>query len=317
MFEVEDFLNQQGINYSKVSGGKQLILEECPHCGKKRKLYIEVKTGKFICFRCNEKGGPVKLVSDLAQIDIGAAKDIVYGKSKDIAAHQTKDKRNELELFEDEPPSLTTIELKKEFIRVSERPEECAPAIDYLKKRGLTEADIEASKAMYWPYAKRVVFVSYVMGSPVGWVARDITGEADIKTINYEGPFRRLSVWNYDSIKQGSDIVITEGTFDAIKAGLDRSVALFGSFCSPQQLEMIVSKNPKMIYLLLDRDAIEKAIETYQMIKDSGLKVEMVIIPEILNESGGQKDPGEMTREEIDKIIYDPKNWYSPDVGIF
>lgn len=84
-FDVETFLDDEGIGYSAASSGSELILDQCPGCGKSNKFYISVETGQFICHSCASsddkmKGGAINLVMALADKTFREAKSIVLGR---------------------------------------------------------------------------------------------------------------------------------------------------------------------------------------------------------------------------------------------
>jgi hypothetical protein len=84
-FDVTDFLDDHGIGFQVGSGGNELILDQCPTCGKSNKFYISVNDGRFICFHCSStdekmRGGPYNLVMVLADVTFREAKRIVDGR---------------------------------------------------------------------------------------------------------------------------------------------------------------------------------------------------------------------------------------------
>ena len=86
-----------------------------------------------------------------------------------------------------------------------------------------------------------------------------------------------------------TDLVIVEGVFDAIKAGLN-SVPLLGSTLSNKsKLLKEIVKNHTPIYLALDSDAERKSIEIIKELLKYGLDVYKI-------DTGGYKDVGEMPK---------------------
>jgi hypothetical protein len=88
-FDLQAFLEEHGVGYREVSGGNEIILDQCPNCGKSNKFYISVDTCQFICFKCSGndtkmKGGPINLVMLLGHLSFREAKRLVEGNEVDI-----------------------------------------------------------------------------------------------------------------------------------------------------------------------------------------------------------------------------------------
>ena len=83
-FDLSEFLEDLGADF-KVNSSDQMIFDECPYCSRSKKFYMDRKTGQFICFVCNEKGGPIwgaiKIVSHLASVSFKKAAKMIFGNN--------------------------------------------------------------------------------------------------------------------------------------------------------------------------------------------------------------------------------------------
>lgn len=167
-FDLIEYLDEHGIRYKEVSGGRQIILEACPRCGKSKKFYISLETGQFICHSCASRdkemsGGAVKLLMLLSDLSLKEALTLLKGKEVKVA-------RNENELsqildgIEIKPYSFfkkQKNDFKKEKPKPIARPKtflalyEKHPGFHYLLKRGLDKNDLLKTPIYYakfsWP----------------------------------------------------------------------------------------------------------------------------------------------------------------------
>lgn len=154
-FSIEKFLQDQGVKYKKGTGGHEILLDQCPTCGKSNKLYVSASKGSFICFHCvtydpKMRGGPIGLVMLVGQLTFKEAKKLVLGKEVDIkieddAVSSLLDLKIESFSFHKGQRALSTssnealkpIRLSRYFQPISK--EKFPAAIEYLLKRGIHE----------------------------------------------------------------------------------------------------------------------------------------------------------------------------------
>ena len=156
-----------------------------------------------------------------------------------------------------------------------------------------------------WKY--RLIFPIYFLGKLVTWQGRQVTREAYL-------PYRDLSIpesvrhvkfclYNFDNLKGGDTLFITEGLFDSLKMdyyspdGID-STCLFTKTMRDEQMWLIaeLASIYKKIIVLLDSDAQVEAISIYS--KLSFLRnVSLGTLPL------GAKDPGILTKEQVLRLV--------------
>ena len=138
-----------------------------------------------------------------------------------------------------------------------------------------------------------IVIPSYDANGKLNYfTARSFEKEPYIKYRNPEVsrdiiPFELFINWDLP-------IILCEGPFDAI--AIKRNVIpLFGKNIQPSLMKKIVTSKVQKIYIALDNDAINKALEFCEMLLNEGKEVYLV-------ELDG-KDPSEMGFENFTKLI--------------
>lgn len=132
----------------------------------------------------------------------------------------------------------------------------------------------------------------------------DYNGKKISKYLNPRGENRRSSVFNLHRIKDGDPIIITEGCFTSMSAGRN-SVATYGKYITSIQLTKILAKNPSLIYVALDPDALDAARKIcHRIYQSTDIPLKLVILPdgEDANSLGHEKFMSYLRRS----IDYDP-----------
>lgn len=287
--DISKVFDEHGVKYRENTN--QLIMDTCYNCGRSKKLYVNKETGVYLCFRCEEKGNPVKLFAKYLNISFKEAAILCYGKDSEkiYASPKALEEEENAEPFVLSLGGLQKLKKRTQDLEIPPldlpyglkplSPEMTEPW-QYLKKRGYSDDDIFALKLLALPYKSfqeawselekhfgkdkkdlikksailqgRIVFPVYVEHQIVGYVARDYTGEKEPKVLNSTGNFRSFSVWNFDNAKDSEELIICEGTTSAVKCGIKRSIALLGKMASPGQIKLIRKMNAKKVYICLD-----------------------------------------------------------------
>jgi hypothetical protein len=167
------------------------------------------------------------------------------------------------------------------------------PALNYLKKRDIIDKDI-----LYWKmgycmdgrYAKRVIIPSFNDSGNLNYfVARSFSSN-NLKYLN--PPCSKDVIFNELYLEWDTDLVITEGVFDAVVAG-PNAVPLLGSTLRPNsKLFMKIVQNDTPVFLALDPDAEKKEQKIIKLFLGYGLEVYKIDV-------GGYEDVAEMGKEEF------------------
>lgn len=266
---IEDLFLENGVSFKENSSG-ELLLDKCFNCGRANKMYVHKDTGAFICFRCNEKGGPIKLISKTLSVSFKQAFSMLFGEAPP--------ENISLDDGEDLAVMISGItSRKKTFSSGAPDPiqwpyymkpldDNDSDPINYLVGRGLTKEIIKKLKLRHWSFGKRVVFPVEVEGKLMGYLARDYTGKQIPKVLNSKGNFRSFSIWNYDNVKNSDELVICEGAISAIKCGIDRSIALLGKVATEGQVELLKRLKPKKVFICLDIGTDSEQYKIYQQL---------------------------------------------------
>jgi DNA primase len=259
----------------------------CPFCNHhKPKLevnFTEDKDGKnkWACWACNKKGQTI--YSLFKQMDVSPE---IVSQLKPLVKSGS---------FVEKSITYNILELPKEFKKfdnsiISKH------ALNYLKKRNITQSDIikyGMGYCEYGLYSKMIIIPSYdTTGKLNYFTARSFEKDPYIKYRNPETsrdiiPFELFINWDLP-------IILCEGPFDAM--AIKRNVIpLFGKNIQSSLMKKIVSSKVQKIYIALDNDAINKALEFCETLLDEGKEVYLVELE--------GKDPSEMGFEHFTKLI--------------
>ena len=311
MFNIEIFLIQEKIEY-RTDGknvGRNEINVCCPYCGEARfHLGINSQKNKFNCWICSEKGDLVKFISKLKNISFLEAKQIINPVSDLKRALENRKKIEEVQ------ESIKNKNLKlppytKPFIKGSPNIWQNA-AYKFLKSKynlsweQILEADLHY--CYFGKYGNNIIVPFYSRtGSLINFLGRtwDKKSKMRYKNCKNEEAVVKMKdmVYTYNRIKKGLPcLIIVEGVFDAIKVGLDRAVALCGSEVTQKQKNLIIELKPKKTLVMFDNDP---------HLKTTSIKAKK--LADYLSAFGESKviqlpqgkDPGDLSIEEIEKII--------------
>lgn len=150
----------------------------------------------------------------------------------------------------------------------------------------------------------RVIIPLFQGGELVGWTGRAIQPTISAPRYLSSGEAVKRVVFNEDDLWQGGKVLyVVEGPFDALKldyygapSGV-RATCLFGVSMTMDQIYTLVQLRRyfEQVVILLDRGAIEPTFDALDWLQ--GPNVTFGILPEAF------KDPGAMTREEVEAFI--------------
>lgn len=166
-------------------------------------------------------------------------------------------------------------------------------AMEYLDNRGVGSDDILLHKLGYCEdgdFRGRIVFPSFDSNGDLNFAV----GRAFWPNIpSYKhGNFSKDIIFNDYMIDWDEPIVLTEGPFDAIKAG-ENAIPLQGSNLSEgsKLFRKIVTSGVE-VYFAMDTDAYRKQLRVMQVFNHYGVQAHYVNL-------FGKKDVGMMTKEEF------------------
>jgi hypothetical protein len=259
----------------------------CPFCHhSKPKLevnFTENKQGNnpWNCWVCGKKG---KKISTLfKQIEVSPE---IFAQLKPLVKSGSD---------VEEVISSTIVELPKEY-KIFTDDITSRHALAYLKKRNLSKSDLlkyNIGYCEYGLYKNMVIIPSYDSTGRLNYfTARSFEKDPYIKYRNPEVsrdiiPFELFINWDLP-------IILCEGPFDAI-AIKRNAIPLFGKNLQPSLMKKIVTSKVQKIYIALDNDAMEKALEFCELLLNEGKEVYLVELK--------GKDPSELGFEHFTKLI--------------
>jgi len=266
------------------SGGE--VLFSCPFCKHhKKKLSVNIHKNVFKCWICDANGKSLsKLVRKFGNTDAR----FKWSKFEDRIEIGDFDN-----LFEDQKPELEVlINLPANFVSLANKslPITAKGPLKYLSERGITKKDILRWKVGYCSdgeYANRVIIPSFNKDGYVNYfVARSWIDEFP----RYKNPQASKNIiFNELFVDWTKPIILTEGVFDAVKAG--NAIPLLGSTMKENsKVFQEIVKREIPVYLALDPDAQKKQDWITEMLLSYDVPVYSVDV-------SGYKDVGEMEPE--------------------
>ena len=269
------------------------LLFRCPSCNHyKNKLSVNIEKDAFKCWICDWSGRSLyRVVRRMGSYSQRQEwKELT--NSVDVSSFG-------LDLFdtkEFEVPDQR-ISLPEEFVSLANksRPATSIPARNYLRSRGVSDKDIIRWKIGYCSggqYSGRIIVPSFNKNGNCNYFVSRTYNDAWRKYLNPSAS--KDIIFNELFIDWDSDLVITEGVFDAIVAG-PNSIPILGSTLRPEsKLFQEIVKNDTPIYLALDPDAEKKTMRIIRSLLEYDIEVYKVDVSQ-------HADVAEMGREEFSK----------------
>ena len=261
----------------------------CPFCHhSKPKLEVNFTDGQknpWHCWVCNKKG--TNLITLLKQAK--APEDKITEVKKHVSYKSYRDNTKKVEAINLPKEFKPLLELTKSDIKGRQ-------ALAYLKKRGVSKADIMRYNIGYCDggvYDYMIIIPSYSHeGSLNYFVARNYNPHSPVK---YKNPPMSKDVVPFELfINWSSPLILVEGMFDAL-AVKRNAIPLLGKHIQRELMKKIVTSEVKKIYIALDQDAQKDALKFCEQLLNEGKEVYLVNMQE--------KDPSEMGFKEVTKLI--------------
>jgi DNA primase len=262
----------------------------CPFCHHhKPKLEINfddsVKGNPWHCWVCNKKG--TNLVTLLKQAK--ASEDKIFELKKHVTYSDVGAQVQKIEALDLPKEFKPLLEITKSDIKGRQ-------ALAYLKKRGVTKADILRYNIGYCSggiYDYMIIIPSYSHEGALNYfVARNFNPHSPVK---YKNPSLSKDVVPFELfINWSSPLILVEGMFDAL-AVKRNAIPLLGKHIQKALMKKIVTSEVKKIYIALDKDAQKDAIKFCEQLLNEGKEVYLVELDD--------KDPSEMGFKHVTEII--------------
>ena len=245
------------------------LLFKCPSCEhRKKKFSANLNKNKFQCWVCGYSGHDVsRIISKFGNPE---------QKRKWLSIGESYDINDFYEIFSVEEQEEEQVRLPAEFrtLATNKKQGSSRLALKYLQERGITMKQIKLWRLGYCvsgEYEGRIIIPSFGKDGACNYfTARTYKGD----WLRYKNPkISRNIVFNELSVNWKESISLTEGPFDAIKAGYN-SVPLLGSSLTEKSvLFQKIIKNDVDVYLALDADAEQKELKIAMLLMKYGINV--------------------------------------------
>jgi len=274
----------QTLGYYQQNGAEYLF--GCPVCNHhKNKLSINIDKNFFKCWICDYRGRNIRRIIrrfgsfTLLQKWDQITNRIDLDRFSDLFSEPEPEVKQKLML----PPEFDTLASKK-------LPTVAYPAYNYLRKRGVSDADILRWKIGYCntgEYYKRIIIPSFDNDGDINYFVGRTYNNSSYR---YKNPRASKNIiFNELYVNWNKDLTITEGVFDAIIAG--NAIPLLGSTIQANsKLVRKIVLNDTPVYLALDADASKKEQKIIKTLLQYDIELYKI-------DTTGYEDVGEMPRE--------------------
>ena len=305
-------MNSKGLELAKVLSYYGLLYDSsytsfkivCPfHADINPSMMIDLDKGFYFCFGCNVFGDAKDFVKRMSgKNDLQALK--LFHKilktdktnpvdlSNRVKADRVSDKQAYVEAY-DFYYGLKTIDWNDDNEYIN-------PVKKYMEKRGFVPQTLNKCRAkLTYQDNYPIVFPMFDNGRFKGWVCRTTDKRVERKRkYLYNTGFSRATtlVGDYDS---KTELFMVEGYMDRLKFiqyGERNVVAILGWKITREQIEKLKKKGVKRIISALDDDESGRK-GTIELSKHFD-----VVRWKYMN---GVKDPGDMTEERFDKMLFE------------
>lgn len=291
--DVVGTLAELGVNVvrecEKESGAE--VLAHCPmhqaRTGKEDRhpsFWVNATTGCFICFSCQYQGAFSQLVCD--------ALDLTHAEAgRWIVTRRRGQGRKRREIVHRVEKYVVS---EPEYARLPE------PPLDELKARGLTRIAAQAY-GVRWRDGAWILPIRNQWGDLMGWQEKRghtfFNRPDEVK--------KSMSLFGWSRFTPGSVAILVESPLDAVRIGsigIHGALASFGASVSDVQMRLIKQRASSLILALdnpfVDRAGREAADQLYRRWTAFGMPIKIFNYRDMKG-----KDPGELTRQEIERGI--------------
>lgn len=301
---------KSNLNRVSITGSKQ-ITAVCPWCDRYGAFYVDIVTGNYICFKCDEKGRRlVGLIAEIEGVTWAEAKSFLMTKVVKFRRRKTTttllEKIQKIGGKEISKEDRVECELPEKMIKVWDGKKWRFPK--YLKKRGIKR---ETAKVWDLGYCERGDYAHRLIipiSCPAGqsFTARDLTSNNKPKYKNPPGVSHAKLLFGFNQVDPKADVILVEGPLDAIQSwqhGLN-VLALLGKVLHKPQLRMISSYfSPGTSFVvMLDPEEIDAPFEVAKQLACRYDGVYIAKLPPGV-------DPGASTKKQATKAINDSESF--------
>jgi hypothetical protein len=277
---------------SKADKDKANYSFHCPFCNhRKPKLVVNVKTGAYNCWTCYPptKG---KRVIDLLK-KLKAPNEVMsemmgyFRSASQSVSHLDHE----------------AVTLPKEFISLNSKGNsiQFKRAISYLKKRGITQEDVQKYDIGYCEkgrYSNKVIVPSYDKNGFLNYFVARSFDQNPVRKYDAPSVSKTEIIGMEYFINWKVPVILCEGAFDAISIKRN-AIPLFGKSIPKSLMLKLVESDVRTIYLALDKDALREALDYSETLINYGKEVYLLDLK--------GKDPSDIGFERMIQLLHDAK----------
>ena len=241
---IESVLQKYG--FQKIKSTPNGFLAICVFHEDTHPSFSISNTGLWLCWACGVKGNLKQLHKQLGDGELDWKETLrVMGTQMDLDrfSHKPRRKKN------------ATPKIPKDFEAYSTE-EKVPPAIR--ERLGWpTIFHFGLGSCNTYPNKDRCIIPIRYKNRGVGYHGRALKAAMQPKYYNPRGIEIKEYVFNYDSVKKGTEIIVTEGAFNAMsmwEKGFKQTIATFGTQFKSEQIKKIFELAPSSIVICFDRD---------------------------------------------------------------
>jgi hypothetical protein len=296
---VISLLNEVLGQNARIRKGNEAVYF-CPCCNHyKRKLEVNLDTGYWHCWVCEVRGKT--FLSLLKRVRANKSQlDRLYS----ITGEAPKKRRKKVagQEFVSLPSEFKSMFPPNESFKYRH-------AISYLKKRGITHDDILRYNIGYCEegeYKNRVIIPSYNADGHLNFFTSRAFYEMPMP---HKSPSVSKDIVGFECfVNWREPITLVEGAFDAI-AVRKNVIPLFGKIIPDKLKERIIENHVSRVNMVLDKDAIQKAVRNSQDLQRLGVTIHLIKLD--------GKDPSVLGFDKINQLIRDSSPMRFSDLIFF
>jgi hypothetical protein len=286
---------------SRLTADNKNVIVYCPICkskGKdKFKLAIGVDKGMYHCWVCESKGKNIGRLALKYSIQKKAATDLYsYFKTE----------KDDLQIRIEQEK---TIELPEDFrLIATSRGHSAKIARSYLENRGFTEKDLyrfRAGISEKYGYKNRIIFPSFDLKQNLNYYTARTHDSNQKRRYQNANVSRKDIIFREFDIDFNQEMILVEGVFDLLHTTWN-STCILGSWIDYKYKifqEIVRHKTP--VVLCFDYDALSKTQKMAKALHELCVPVKISY--------HGNKDFGDMSKEEVDYWIKEAKPYDNVD----
>lgn len=290
-------LENYGVKNIKKSGN--YFMCSCPFHGKddKPSFSISFLDGRYRCFSCGDFGDFYKFKAKLEHTTYEEAKRTTENNFKELYYQNIIiNSLNKLKSNDDK-----IIQNHTEILKVKKLSEinHSNIILKYLNISQSVAFKFNLGICLEKRYLGRLAIPLYD-DKQIFWELRDLTKKSSKKVLYTKGT-RVGDILYYNKMQDNTTSFLCEGTKDVLTMNSYgfNAMCCFGVNISMKQIELMISKGIKLVYIILDNDkaGFEASIKNYSLLK------KYIDCKKIVWNNSFPKDPNECSKEQILQLL--------------